>query len=595
MSFYNQELVNKVNNNNEEIIKKENKENSGRPKTIYKSVKFQKKYGVFDSTKNKLLNEYKNNTNINNKNDIINEDIHLPFYNNNNLKIHLETNDDFNDLYKIKSPMYLKDCILGLNSQYRDRQELSLKALPGLIDNQPMDLDFYVKSLVLTLLSMNDNFDLDEMDELKEASLVKLAKYSPNEVTKIFCEKFFGENNCGPKIKFLIIDVLNRTVTELSEYYIKNKKPKVNNFHIYFNNIIFPLLSYLKIAKLTSLLIFKDFDILLSKFIILISNIINVSENHPVIYRALFEAFDLFKAIIIESEYDHWEPGEVKAIFEKANMSLYSVRFYMANKTAVETFATFESRGLLKVDFSKIEGANNSEFIKLYPIQQSSSPRPSSKPSSNYIASGTGFIISKDGYIATNAHVIDGSNRVTVDMLKDDKVVQYEAEVVVTDVANDVAIIKIVDDAFTVFNKLPYTIEPNINIGADVYTIGFPLNDVMGTNYKVANSIISAKTGIDDDIRYYQITVPIQPGNSGGPLINRNGNVVGLTTSRLNGNAVGTKVENVNYAIKSLYLLNVINMVPNMDDLPSASSIANMNMEEQIVVLKNYVCLIKIY
>ena len=180
-------------------------------------------------------------------------------------------------------------------------------------------------------------------------------------------------------------------------------------------------------------------------------------------------------------------------------------------------------------------------------------------------------------------------------MLKDDKVVQYEAEVVVTDVANDVAIIKIVDDAFTAFNKLPYTIEPNINIGADVYTIGFPLNDVMGTNYKVTNGIISAKTGIDDDIRYYQITVPIQPGNSGGPLINRNGNVVGLTTSRLNGNAVGTKVENVNYAIKSLYLLNVINMVPNMDDLPSASSIANMNMEEQIVVLKNYVCLIKIY
>ena len=292
------ELINKVNNNEEIIADKNGKEKSGRPKTIYKSVKFQKKYGVFEDTKNKLLNDYKNNSNLNNNNDIINEDINLPFYNNNNLKIHLEKNDDFNDLYKIKSPMYLKDCILGLNSQYRDRQELSLKALPGLIDNQPMDLDFYVKSLVLTLLSMNDNFDLDETDELKEASLIRLAKYSPNEVTKIFCEKFFSENNCGPKIKFLIIDVLNRTVSELSEYYIKNKKPKVNNFHIYFNNIIFPLLSYLKKAQIKSLLLFKDFDLLLSKFIILISNIINVSENHPVIYRALFEAFDLFKAVI---------------------------------------------------------------------------------------------------------------------------------------------------------------------------------------------------------------------------------------------------------------------------------------------------------
>jgi len=292
------QLVNQINNNdNNNIIKNENKDNPKRPKTIYKSVKFQKKYGVFDSTKNKLLNDI-NKKNANNNNDIINEDINLPFYSNNNLKIHLETNDDFNDLQKMKPPMHLKDCLLGLNSQYRDRQELSLKALPSLIDNQPMDLDFYIKSLALTLLSMNDNFDLDENDELKETSLVKLAKYSPNEVTQIFCEKFFSENNCGLKIKFLIINVLNRTVTELSEYYIKNKKPKVNNFHIYFNNIIFPLLSYLKKAKLTSLLIFKDFDLLLSKFIVLISNIINVSENHPVIYRALFEAFDLFKAII---------------------------------------------------------------------------------------------------------------------------------------------------------------------------------------------------------------------------------------------------------------------------------------------------------
>lgn len=304
---------------------------------------------------------------------------------------------------------------------------------------------------------------------------------------------------------------------------------------------------------------------------------------------------EAYKAIIIETEYDYWEPGEVKAVFERANMSLYSVRFYMGNKTAVETFAAYEARGVLKIDLGKFDGASDAEFIKLYPLQQSSSPQPSSKPSSDYVASGTGFFISKDGYIATNNHVIAGNNRITVDVLKNDKVVQYEAEVVVTDAANDVAIIKIEDETFTPFDKLPYTIESNINIGADVYTIGFPLNDVMGSNYKVTNGIISAKTGIDDDIRKYQITVPIQPGNSGGPLINKNGNVVGITSSSLNGNAVGTKIENVNYAVKSLYLLNAINMVPQIEDLPTKSSIADKNMEEQIAVLKDYICLIKIY
>ena len=296
------EIVESNDNDNDNIIvydnnEKEDKEKNKKPKTIYKSIKFQKKYGVYDPNKSKQLITEINNSN--NKNDIIPNEINLPFYNSNsNLKIHLESKDDFNDLYKIKSPVYLKDCILGLHSQYRDRQELSLKALPDLIESQPMDLDFYVKSLTLSLLNMSDNFDLDEIEELKEQSLVKLAKYNPEEVTLIFCEKFFSENNCGLKNKFLIINVLNRTVTELSEYYIANKKPKVNNFHVYFNNIIFPLLSYLKKSKLNSLIIFKDFDLLLAKFMILISNIINVSENHPIIYRALFEVFDLFEAVI---------------------------------------------------------------------------------------------------------------------------------------------------------------------------------------------------------------------------------------------------------------------------------------------------------
>ena len=305
---------------------------------------------------------------------------------------------------------------------------------------------------------------------------------------------------------------------------------------------------------------------------------------------------DVYKAVILETDQYQWELGEVKAVFERANMSLYSTRFYMADKTSVETFATYESKGVLKIDLNQTKKDNLATFIKLYPIVQSSPQQPSQpKPSNSVVASGTGFIISRDGYIATNNHVIAGCNRITVDMLKNDKVVQYEAEVVVTDAANDVAIIKIEDEAFTPFDKLPYTIESNINIGADVYTIGFPLNDVMGSNYKVTNGIISAKTGIDDDIRKYQITVPIQPGNSGGPLINKNGNIVGITSSSLNGNAVGTKVENVNYAVKSLYLLNAINMVPQMEDLPSKSSIADKNMEEQIAVLKDYICLIKIY
>jgi S1-C subfamily serine protease len=116
----------------------------------------------------------------------------------------------------------------------------------------------------------------------------------------------------------------------------------------------------------------------------------------------------------------------------------------------------------------------------------------------------------------------------------------------------------------------------------------------MGTNYKVTDGIVSSVSGIDDDMRYYQITVPLQPGNSGGPLFNSSGDVIGITSARLNSKAVGTEVENVNYAIKISYLLNLYNMLPNSEELKTTSSSSNKELQEQVKVLKNYVCLIKV-
>lgn len=96
-------------------------------------------------------------------------------------------------------------------------------------------------------------------------------------------------------------------------------------------------------------------------------------------------------------------------------------------------------------------------------------------------------------------------------------------------------------------------------------------------------------------IREYQITVPIQPGNSGGPLFNKDGNIVGITTAKLNGDAIGAPVENVNYAVKSLYLMNAMNSLPSFEEMPEESSLKGKSLEEQIAVLKNYIVLIKVY
>jgi len=116
----------------------------------------------------------------------------------------------------------------------------------------------------------------------------------------------------------------------------------------------------------------------------------------------------------------------------------------------------------------------------------------------------------------------------------------------------------------------------------------------MGTNYKVTDGIVSAISGIEDDMRYYQISVPLQPGNSGGPLFNNQGDVIGITTARLNSQAIGADIENVNYAIKISYLLILYNMLPNAEKLSTSPTNTKKELQDQVKILKNYVCLIKV-
>ena len=309
-----------------------------------------------------------------------------------------------------------------------------------------------------------------------------------------------------------------------------------------------------------------------------------------------------YKAVVIEAEDYRWDTGEIKAEFELAN-NVYSVMWRASNKVNTGGTGYWNSNGQLEIQISKAQAPI--ELVKIYPLNKGNEQVPSDdgiventpKGLGELIATGTGFAISRNGFIATNAHVVKGASRIKVDMFsgKDGSVSQYDAEVVVVDPINDVAIIRITDLNYRNLKSLPYSIETRANVGAEVYTIGYPLSSIMGSNYKVSNGIISSNSGINDDIRLYQMTVPIQPGNSGGPLLNKNGNIVGITSAGLNGEAINTHVENVFYAIKSLYLLNAIYSIPDIEDMPNESIVKGMTLEEQINVIKDYIYLIKVY
>ncbi len=164
--------------------------------------------------------------------------------------------------------------------------------------------------------------------------------------------------------------------------------------------------------------------------------------------------------------------------------------------------------------------------------------------------SGTGFLISKDGLVATNFHVVDGAT--SIEIYQAGKT--YSATVIAKDAANDLAILKTEMQGQPLVLGSARTIER----GADVMTLGFPLPDLQGRNQKATFGRVNALTGINDDGRFLQIDIPIQPGNSGGPLISKRGEVIGVVSSSLSQVRAfmvsGNLAQNVNYAIKADYI-----------------------------------------
>ncbi len=229
-------------------------------------------------------------------------------------------------------------------------------------------------------------------------------------------------------------------------------------------------------------------------------------------------------------------------------------------------------------------------FLKTYPLDGKHSK---SNKESNWAGNGSGLIISKQGHIVTNHHVINGVNSIEVEIKNDDGLKKYNAVVVNSDEETDLAILKIEDEDFKEFSETPaYNFKSGIaDSGEKIYAYGYPMAlSTMGKEVKVTDGIISSKTGIDGDVKTYQISAPIQPGNSGGPLFDDKGNLLGINSSGLSKEFV----DNVGYSIKTNYLLNLIDALPEKIELPYSYTIRWLSNQNQIKRLSKYTVLIKV-
>jgi S1-C subfamily serine protease len=206
-------------------------------------------------------------------------------------------------------------------------------------------------------------------------------------------------------------------------------------------------------------------------------------------------------------------------------------------------------------------------------------------------SSGTGFFITEDGYLITNQHVV--GNNAQVRLVTEAGIIS--ARVVKVDAANDLALLK-VDGRFA---ALPVVSSRAMRLGSTVATVGFPNTGLQGFAPKLAKGEIAALSGAQDDPRYFQISVPVQPGNSGGALVDERGNVVGVVAAKLNMAAAlatsGALPENVNYAVKSSFLLSFLESVPEVAAKLKEPSTKDRKFEDVVKSAEKAAALVLVY
>jgi S1-C subfamily serine protease len=161
---------------------------------------------------------------------------------------------------------------------------------------------------------------------------------------------------------------------------------------------------------------------------------------------------------------------------------------------------------------------------------------------------GTGFFINGSGFALTNAHVVDGCGGLRASLGQGDN---QPVTLVATDRGNDLALLKI---ASRIDNYAFFRAAPPLRQGESIVTYGYPLLGLLAAQGNIGTGIVSALAGLENDSGNIQISAPVQPGNSGGPVFDEGGNVVGVVRAKLNvlreAKRSGDIAQNVNFAIK---------------------------------------------
>lgn len=203
-----------------------------------------------------------------------------------------------------------------------------------------------------------------------------------------------------------------------------------------------------------------------------------------------------------------------------------------------------------------------------------------------YTSGGTGFLIDVKGLIVTNAHVIQNASHIAVQNSNGN---DLKATVVYLDAKRDLAVLKINDAKFKAPSSIPYSIKrKGAEISEPIYTLGYPRNDIVyGEGY------LAAKTGYNGDTLTCQIAIAANRGNSGSPIFNRNGEIIGILSTKQNA------AEGAVFALQSKYIYNALTELKkdttyqNMK-IPATANLKGLDRTKQVEKISDFVYIVKV-
>lgn len=277
-----------------------------------------------------------------------------------------------------------------------------------------------------------------------------------------------------------------------------------------------------------------------------------------------------------------WFQGDLKAYLEEsATLGAFKAKWIMQNKTREDdAYVTFD--GKVMKSFLPNGNPTESTYMKMYPTASSSAGIGGGSTIGGAEWTGTGFALTNN-YIVTNYHVVENAKSIQIQGVNGNFNSKYNATVIATDKYNDLAILKVGGCTISSL-EIPYSVKTfTSEVGEEVFVLGYPLTSTMGDEIKLTTGVISSKTGFQGDVSQYQISAPIQPGNSGGPLFDSKGNIIGIVSAKHRG------AENVGYAIKASYLRNLMESTTTTNILPQSNKISSLNLSGKVKAVKNYV------